>query len=166
MVVSGSQLYSQQRDSPVFSSWLSESSCNIIISQVLLVRLLWKKRPPLVLCSLLEEWALHSLPQPGTAGSAVFPLTLSKHLLCQAPNPHLTPNLPPISLPSMSSCPHGAPEVGEGSRSHHSHSELTIVWQAPLGRNQKTVASCGRAQPGSHVDQEMSVSRRFHNHLL
>lgn len=74
VVVSGSQLHGWAWESPVFPSWLPGSSCNIIISQVLLVHPLWKKKRPLLgLCSLLEEQALRSLPRPGTAGRAVFP---------------------------------------------------------------------------------------------
>lgn len=53
----------------------SRSGCNIVISQVLLVRPLWKKKRPLLgLCSLLEQRALLSSPWPGTARRAVFPL--------------------------------------------------------------------------------------------
>lgn len=76
VVVSGFQLRGWAWESPVFPSWLpgSRSSCNITISQVLLVQPLWKKKRSLLgLCSLLEERALLSLPWPGTAERAVFP---------------------------------------------------------------------------------------------
>lgn len=111
-MVSSSQLHRWARELPVFSSWLPRSTGNIIISHILLMQPLWKtKRSLLGLCSLLEEQAASSSPQPGTAGRAVFPpKTRVKCPFCQAPNPCLIPNLP--LLPWM---PHGSPEAGAGS---------------------------------------------------
>lgn len=151
-MVLSSQLHRWAWELPVPPSWLPRSTGNIIISHISLMCPLWRtKRPLLGLCSLLEEQAPSSLPQPGTAGRVVFPPQSSmKCPFFLAPNPCL----------SSHGCPHGSPEAGTGS-SHPlplgAPGGLCSLWWV-------CSTTCDRA--ATHpMDQEVSASRRSQNLL-
>lgn len=103
-VVSGSQLCGWAWELPVFPSWLpgSRSSCNIIIFSGLAgaATLEDEEAPPGPLLFSGGVGAPLLTPARHSWESCLSPP--SKCPICQALNPCLTPNLPPLPLPSAS----------------------------------------------------------------